>query len=171
MGCCRRAALATEDGSSSVTSVFGVLMFLASLLLATQVLVHLWATSVVTTVAVEEARRVSATAADGSVGGGCDDRVEPRVRARLGGWGQRASVSCAPAADRPEAITVRITGPTPARSLAAIGFTPMADIDRSATFLAETPPGASGSDADPASSDTDPAMPDAVPATSDTDPP
>lgn len=137
-----RAALAAEDGSSSVTSVFGVLMFLASLLLATQVLVHLWATSLVTAVAVDEAQRVSAAAADGSMGGGCDDRVAPRVRARLGGWGQRASVSCGPAPQRPDAITVRITGPTPARSLAAIGFTPMADIDRSATFHAETPPDA-----------------------------
>lgn len=129
-----------QDGSSSLTSVFGVMIFLGFLFLATQVLVHLWATSTVTAVAFDEARRVSAATADGTVAGGCDEHVEPRVRSRLGSWGQQASVRCTANPERPEAITVRVTGPTPARSLAGFGFTPVSDIDRSATFLTETPP-------------------------------
>ena len=129
-----------QDGSSSITSVFGVMIFLGFLFLATQVLVHLWATSTVTAVAFDEARRVSAATADGTVAGGCDEHVEPRVRSRLGSWGQHASVECAADPNRPAAITVRVTGPTPARSLATFGFTPVDDIDRSATFLTEVPP-------------------------------
>ena len=132
-----------EAGSSSVTSVFGVMILLSLLFLATQTLVHLWAVSTVTAVAFDEARRVSAAAADGAHGGGCDDEVAPRVRARLGSWGQTATVTCRPHPARPEAVTVRVVGPTPARSLARSGFSPVADIDRSATYLTETPPGGS----------------------------
>ena len=146
LGCSRSGG---EAGSSSVTSVFGVMILLALLFLATQVLVHLWAVSTVTAVAFDEARRVSAASADGTLAGGCDDRVEPRVRARLGAWGRSAAVSCSPHPTRPEAVTVRVVGPTPARSLARIGFSPVADIDRSATFLTETPPSADPPPADP----------------------
>ncbi len=135
-----RGRAGDQDGSSSVTSVFGVMILLGFLFLATQVLVHLWATSTVTAVAFDEARRVSAATADGTVSGGCDEHVESRVRSRLGSWGQSASVQCTADLERPEAITVRVTGPTPARSLAGFGFTPVGDIDRSATFLTETAP-------------------------------
>lgn len=145
-----RSRSGDEAGSSSVTSVFGVMILLSLLFLATQVLVHLWAVSTVTAVAFDEARRVSAASSDGTLAGGCDDRVEPRVRERLGAWGRSAAVTCAPHPARPEAITVRVVGPTPARSLARIGFSPVADIDRSATLLTETPPAPRSPDPPPA---------------------
>jgi hypothetical protein len=129
-----------ERGSSSLASVFGVMMFLGLLLVATQVLVHLYATSMVTAVAFDEARRASAAGADGTVRGGCDAGVEPRVRSRLGRWGASASVECRASSSDPGTVTVRVTGPSPARSLAALGVVAVSDIDRSATFRTEVPP-------------------------------
>lgn len=116
---------------------FGVAIFLGFLLLSTQVMVHLYATSMVTAVAFDEARRAS-------TGGGRCAGVEGRVLERLGEWGRRdeVTVTCvagAPPAPGSEGIptTVRIVGPSPARSLTIFGNRAVARIDRSASFLTE----------------------------------
>lgn len=117
--------------------VFGVAIFLGFLLLSTQVMVHLYATSMVTAVAFDEARRAS-------TGGGSCDGVEARVLERLGEWARRPGVTVACAVGAPPTggsaglpTTVRIAGPSPARSLTIFGNRAIARIDRSASFLTE----------------------------------
>ncbi|MFO7779858.1 MAG: hypothetical protein R6V28_16025 [Nitriliruptoraceae bacterium] len=116
---------------------FGVAIFLGFLLLATQVMVHLYATSTVTAVAFDEARRAS------TEGGRCEG-VEARVIERLGEWGRRPGVRVTCAAGTPPQpgsagvpTTVRITGPSPARSLSIFGNRAIVRVDRSASFLTE----------------------------------
>lgn len=104
--------LRSEDGSGPISTVFGVAIFLGFLLLATQTLVHLYATSTVTTAAFEAARR---GAAEG--GGGCAE-VDSRVRGLLGTYGQRVEVGCSEQAGQ---LRVRVTAPSPARLLDGFG--------------------------------------------------
>ncbi len=122
----------SERGSGPVTSVFGVAMFLGFLLLASQVLVHLYATSTVTAVAFDEARRAS-------VDGGSCAAVEGRVRERLGEWGAdpRVDVDCDPGVVGAAPTTVRVHGPSPARALAMFSRSAATEIDRAASFLTE----------------------------------
>ena len=115
--------------------MFSVGIFLGFLLLASQVLVHLYATSTVTAVAFDEARRAST---DGGECGG----VEGRVRERLGTWGAGPEVEVSCTQGAVGATTVRIAGPSPARAL-RIFRTDVADrIDRAATFRTEEAVGA-----------------------------
>ena len=116
---------------------FGVAIFLGFLLLSTQVMVHLYATSMVTAVAFDEARRAS------TEGGRCAG-VEARVVERLGEWGRGSGVTVSCAAGAPPEpgsagvpTTVRIAGPSPARSLRIFGNRAIARVDRSASFLTE----------------------------------
>lgn len=138
-GLVRRTWLASrgwggQDGSGPITSVFSVGIFLGFLLVASQVLVHLYATSTVTAVAFDEARRASTD------GGDCVG-VDARVRSRLGGWGTSAEVevSCTVVGDG--ATTVRVAGPSPARALRIFGTAVTDRIDRAATFRTEQPRG------------------------------
>lgn len=112
--------------------VFGVAIFLGFLLLATQVLVHLYATSTVTAVAFDEARRASTD------GGRCVG-VDARVRERLGGWGSGTDVEVECTSGQPgvEPTVVRVRGPSPAQALRIFGRGSVALIDRSASFLTE----------------------------------
>jgi len=122
----------SQRGSGPVTSVFGVAMFLGFLLLASQVLVHLYATSTVTAVAFDEARRAS-------VDGGDCAAVEQRVRERLGEWGAdpRVEVHCDPGVAGASPTTVRVHSPSPARALAMFSRSAATEIDRAASFLTE----------------------------------
>lgn len=115
-GCGRAVRARREDGSGPISTVFGVAIFLGFLLLATQVLVHLYATSTVTTVAFDAARRA---AAEG--GGGCQDAPQ-QVRARLGGYGQRPQVAVTCHEDG-ERLSVTVRGPTPAQLVQGFGAT------------------------------------------------
>jgi hypothetical protein len=131
----RGALRGSEGGSISVTALFGVAIFLGFLLLASQVLVHLTATSVVTTAAFDAARR---SAADG--GGGCATASE-RARAVLGSYGRRGDVAVTCLANG-QSLRVTVSGPSPARGLAR-GFVHLAGaehIRRSATVRIERGP-------------------------------
>lgn len=127
-----RAGWRSEEGSGPITSVFGVAMFLGFLLLASQVLIHLYATSTVTAIAFDEARRAS-------VEGGSCVGVEGRVRERLGEWGAdpRVGVECDPGVVAASPTTVRVHGPSPARALAMFARSAASEIDRAASFLTE----------------------------------
>lgn len=109
-----RHPAADEDGSSAITSVFGVLIFLGFLLLATQVLVHLYATSTVSAVAFDTARRASA---EGASCAGID--ASSRARQALGGYGQRIDEPVC--TEQGGTTVVTISGPTPARLVDAFG--------------------------------------------------
>lgn len=129
-------ARADQAGSSAITSVFGVAIFLGFLLLATQTLVHLYATSVVTSVAFDEARRASGFPPS-CLG------VEQRVRDRLGGFGTTADVvTCTRPADGADGqLVVTVAGPSPARGLSWFPGPSAADrIERAASFTVATSP-------------------------------
>ena len=115
-GCGRAVRAHGEDGSGPISTVFGVAIFLGFLLLATQVLVHLYATSTVTTVAFDAARRA---AAEG--GGGCHDAPQ-QARARLGGYGQRQQVAITCHEDGDQ-LSLTVRGPTPAQLVQGFGVT------------------------------------------------
>ncbi len=105
---------AGEDGSSAITSVFGVLIFLGFLMLATQVLLHLYATSTVSAVAFDTARRAAAEGADcASV-----DAAQ-RIRRSLGDYGH--VIDDPVCTTEGEDTVVTVTGPTPARLADAFG--------------------------------------------------
>jgi hypothetical protein len=103
-----------ESGSGPISTVFGVAIFLGFLLLATQTLVHLYASSTVSTAVFDAASRA---AADG--GGGCGAAVD-RARWLLGEYGARADVrlTCDPSGD---SLRLTLQGPTPANLLAGFG--------------------------------------------------
>ena len=108
-----RRALRAEDGVGPISTVFGVAIFFAFLMLSTQVLIHLYASSTVSAVAFDVARRASAD------GAGCAGAAD-RAYQLLGSYGDPATVtvSCAEDADM---RSVTITGPTPARMVDAFG--------------------------------------------------
>ena len=104
----------SESGDSGISAVFGVALFLGFLLLASQVLLHLYATSTVTAVAFDAARRAAAAGPEGAERDRC--RVEAaRARASLGTWGSTASVSCDHRDG--EFVTVTVRGASPAAGL------------------------------------------------------
>jgi hypothetical protein len=131
--------VADETGSSALSSIFSVAIFLAFLLVASQALVHLYATSTVTAVAFDTARRASA---DGSA---CPP--EHQIRARLGSWGNRAGVQTTCVRQPDGTTTVTISGPSPAQAFGGFaGAFGRSDpggglrIERGATFHTETSP-------------------------------
>lgn len=123
--------LASEEGSGPLSAVFGVAIFLGFLLLATQTLVHLYATSTVTTAAFDAARRAASEA-----GGGCAT-VDARVRDLLGSYGDRAVVACRESGGQ---LVVTVQAPSPANLLSGFGRRdgPPA-IERSAAVHLEVP--------------------------------
>jgi hypothetical protein len=127
----RRSLIATdESGASSIASVFGVAIFLGFMLLSTQVLVHLYASSTVSAVAFDTARRAS------GLGGDCGASAAS-ARTRLGAWGAQPGVDvrCVPTADG--RIEVSISGPSPARGLSIFGSGFIDRIERGASFRQE----------------------------------
>lgn len=119
-----------EAGSSPVTAVFGVGVFLAFLLLATQVLTHLYATSTVTAAAFDTARRL---AADGVP---CTDANAASIAdGILGGYAAEATTTCHATTEQ---VTVTIVGPSPARTLTTgFGGSRLEVIRRSASVRVE----------------------------------
>lgn len=125
-----RSSLRAEDGSSPVTAIGGVAMFLVFLLLATQTTVHLYAGSRAAALALEAATR-----------GARSDDAAPCTTAigwadgQLAGW-DGMGVGCA--ADD-ETVEVWIRGPSPAPALSIFGMASGLDtLDRRALVRRET---------------------------------
>jgi hypothetical protein len=120
-----------ESGSGPISTVFGVAIFLGFLLLATQTLVHLYASSTVSSAVFDAARR---GAAEG--GGGCTTAVA-RARTLLGDYGRRSDVefACDPSG---ESLQLSFRGPTPANLIGGFGQTVgRGGIERTATVRFE----------------------------------
>lgn len=95
-----------EDGTGIIGTVVGVLIFLSLLLFAVQVLVGLYATTVVGAAAYDAAKTVAG--ADGGVGSravAVDD-----ARRRLGRVGERASFEWG---ESPEVVVLTVRAPRP----------------------------------------------------------
>lgn len=119
-----------EAGTGLVSSVAGVLAFLAFLLFAVQILVHLFASSYVNAAAFDAARLAS--------GAGDVDSVEARAHGLdlLGDFADRVSEFSVVVTD--ERVTVRVQAASPALLPATFGHVIGTDsIDRSVTLRRE----------------------------------
>ena len=96
-----------ERGSGPISAWIGFTVFLALLMLAVQVMYNLYATSVVTAVTTDAARRVAAAAGGReSVG-----TVEADARRELGGYGERVSFDWSASDDDFVVVRVRARNP------------------------------------------------------------
>lgn len=120
-----------ERGGGPLSAWFGFVVFLVLLLFAVQVLFNLYATSVVTSVAYDAARRVA-----GQHGGpGSEAQAEGEARRALGRYADRVSFEWDSTGDV-VALRVRATSPSllfPAMS----GPLAFGDIDRTVRVRAE----------------------------------
>ena len=124
--------LAAEDGAGLVSSVAGVLVFLAFLLFAAQILVHLFASSFVNAAAFDAARLASGSA------GVSESAATEHGLAVLGSYSSRVSVFAVDIG--PEQVTVRVQADSPALLPAAFGrVIGTASIDRSISLRRELP--------------------------------
>ena len=83
----RSGADRDERGGGVLSAWFGLVVFLALLLFAVQVLYNLYATSVVTSVSYDAARRVAVAPGDP----GAVAKAEAGARRALGGYGERVT--------------------------------------------------------------------------------
>jgi hypothetical protein len=104
-----------EDGTGIIGTVVGVLIFLSLLLFAVQVLVGLYATTVVSAAAYDAAKAVA----------GADGGLEARevavedARRRLGRVGERASFAWG---ESPDAVVLTVRAPRPQFLPASLGL-------------------------------------------------
>lgn len=91
-----------------VSTLVGVAVFLAFLLLAVQVMLHLYASSVVESAAFDAARTVSSA----DCGPPCVGRAETKLRAGLGGLGDGMELSWDVGTEQ---VRLTVTGRSPAR--------------------------------------------------------
>lgn len=126
-----------QDGSSPVTASISLMMFLGFLFLSSQVLVHLYASSVVAAAVFETARVVAAEGNRCAVAGSGLADARALVRDRLGPYGEHPSLEVDCAADG-QTTTVRVRIESPARALATPVFASgLFEIDRTATMRTE----------------------------------
>jgi hypothetical protein len=121
-----------ERGGGPLSAWFGFIVFLALLLFAVQVLLNLYATSVVTSVAYDAARKVA-----GARGGArAEAQAEADARRALGRYSDRVSFEWAP--DDGETVVLRVRARNPSVLLPSLAG-PMAfgDIDRTVRVRVE----------------------------------
>ncbi|MGH8933569.1 MAG: hypothetical protein ACRDZO_23780 [Egibacteraceae bacterium] len=115
-----RPSWSDEDGSGLISTLFGVVMFMLFLLLGAHVLMHLYASSVLTVNAFDAARIVSGASA-GANRGASQARAEALARERLGSFGTRVepfdwsasdgdNIVLTVRADTPDLLPGRIAG-------------------------------------------------------------
>jgi len=122
--------LRDDAGAGLISSVAGVLVFLAFLLFAAQILVHLFATSFVNAAAFDAARLASGSA------GVSASAAESHGRGVLGSFASRVSVFDVDIA--PEQVRVHVRATSPALLPAAFGrIAGVASIDRNVVLRRE----------------------------------
>ena len=126
---CRSLGLCRDEGSSPITAVFGLTIFLSFLLLATQFMSYMYARSTVSAAAYDAARVASA------VSGTCTG-AEQRARSLLGDYGDHLQIECTRGTD---STTVRLVGPSPAKLISGITAAAggLAEIEQTATVRTE----------------------------------
>lgn len=102
---------ADEDGSSPVTAIGSLAIFLGFLFVVVQVTVHLFAASTASGIALEAASRAARSSGEP---GAALAGAESWARAELGGW-PTVSVSCTPTT--PDRVTCRVAGSSPATGM------------------------------------------------------
>lgn len=122
-----------EDGTGVIGTVFGVTVFLVLLLFAVQVLVGLYATSVVTASTYDAARIVAGSDQGDSAAGRAD--AEAAARGQLGRFGHQTAFQWENDAEAVR-LHVRARRPTvlPRSLVSSVG---LSDIDRTVTVRSE----------------------------------
>ncbi|HUQ62285.1 MAG TPA: TadE/TadG family type IV pilus assembly protein [Acidimicrobiales bacterium] len=126
-----RRPVRDERGGGPLSAWFGFVVFLALLLFAVQVSFNLYATSVVTSVAYDAARKVA-----GAHGGpGAEAQAEADARRALGRYGNRVTFQWTATG---EVVELRVRATSPSVLLPALGG-PLAfgDIDRTVRVRTE----------------------------------
>jgi len=111
-----------DRGSGLIGTVAGVLVFLAFLLFAVQLLIGLYATSAATSAAFDGARIVAGRRSrpdDPAGSTRARAQAEDRMRAELGRFGSRVTFDWSASDD--EMIALRVEGPTPRFLLPGLG--------------------------------------------------
>ncbi|MGI9032390.1 MAG: hypothetical protein ACR2HY_01630 [Acidimicrobiales bacterium] len=125
------AAVGDERGSGPLSAWFGLSVFLVLLLFAVQVLFNLYATSVVTSVSYDAARRVATASGDP----GTAATAEADARQSLGRYASRVSFQWAIDADT---VVLRVRANNPSILLPAVaGPVAFGDIDRTVRVRVE----------------------------------
>lgn len=127
----RSAADSDEQGGGLLSAWFGLVVFFTLLLFAVQVLYNLYATSVVTSVSYDAARRVAAAHGDpGAVG-----HAEADARRALGSYADRVTFTWA--VDE-EAVALRVQARNPSFLLPAVaGPLAYGELDRTVRVRVE----------------------------------
>lgn len=118
-----------DAGTGLIGTAVGVTVLVLLLGLAAQVLLTLYATSVVNAAAYDAARRVAAEGGDAAALPGAD----AHLRRLLGGLAERATIDWALG---PDAVRVRVRA-TNRVALAGLHLGPLAEIDRTARVRIE----------------------------------
>lgn len=121
-----------DDGTGMIGSLAAVVVFLSFLLLASHVLVGLYARSVVNAAGFDAARQVASRTVDhgdpASVGA-AEARAEARLRNLLGAMGREAEVSWRVS---PDTVTLRVRVDVPRVGVPGlVGATGLETVDRS----------------------------------------
>ena len=127
----RSAADRDERGSGVLSAWFGLVVFFALLLFAVQVLYNLYATSVVTSVSYDAARRVAAARGDpGAVTDG-----EAKARDVLGAYADRVTFTWTVDGEQ---VVLRVRAHNPSFLLPAVaGPVVFGDVDRTVRIRVE----------------------------------
>lgn len=127
----RSAADRDERGGGVLSAWFGLVVFFALLLFAVQVLYNLYATSVVTSVSYDAARRVAAARGDPDAVA----RAEADARAALGSYASRVTYGWTVDAD---VVVLRVRARNPSFLLPAVaGPVAFGEVDRTVRVRVE----------------------------------
>jgi len=126
-----RTRAVDERGSGPLSAWFGLVVFLSLLFVAVQLLFNLYATSVVTSVSYDAARRVAAARGDPAA----VTTAEARAREALGKYAPKVSFEWSIEAD---AVALRVRAENPSVLLpATAGPLAFGDIDRTVRVRVE----------------------------------
>lgn len=133
-----RSAPGDDTGTALVSSIAGLLVFLAMLLFAVQTLVGLYTRSVVTDAAHEGARRVAGARVDQTDSGAQGEariRTEQEVRRLLGRFGDEVSMDWS--ASTADTVSLRVRARPPGFLWDALRGPGSALVDRTVTVRVE----------------------------------
>ncbi len=121
----------SERGSGTISTWIGFVVFLGMLLFAVQALLNLYATSVLTSVAYDAARRVAGSDGGTSAIAGAEDQA----RQLLGRFGSGVTFDWSATTD--DDIVLRVRGDVPSVLLRPGGPLPFGSIDRTVRLRVE----------------------------------
>lgn len=134
----RRAHSNSEQGSGTLSTMFGVGVFLVMLMFCSHVLLNLWLTTSIDAVAHDAATDVATSGTVGTARAGAERQALERAREALGGYGEWVEMAFEPAST--DTVVLRVTAPEISllpRSIADVAG--LGGLDRRIVVRAERP--------------------------------